>query len=80
MDVIYFFIICFIFLLFVIYIGVFFSGKFTSPNEKVLYYWLLFLSVFLTILFYLTVYFYTTIREKRGPPGTPGQACTTLNN
>ena len=77
MDVIYFFIICFIFLLFVIYIGVFFSGKFTSPNEKVLYYWLLFLSVFLTILFYLTVYFYTTIREKRGPPG---QACTTSND
>ena len=71
MDIIYFFIVCFIFLLFVIYIGVFFSGKFSGANERALYYWLLFVTVFLTILFYLSVYFYITIREKRGPPGQP---------
>jgi len=71
MDIIYFFIICFIFLLFVIYVGVFFSGKFSGANERALYYWLLFLTVFMTILFYLSVYFYITIREHRGPPGQP---------
>lgn len=69
MDIIYFFIICFLFLLFVVYIGVFFSGKFVGNNERVLYYWLLFVTVFLTILFYLSIYFYITVREKRGPPG-----------
>ena len=73
MDIIYFFIVCFLFLLFVLYIGVFFSGRFTQANEKVLYYWLLFVTVFLCILFYLSVYFYITVRQKRGPPGPPGQ-------
>lgn len=76
MDIIYFFIVCFIFLLFVIYIGVFFSGKFTGANEKTLYYWLLFVTVFLCILFYLSVYFYITIREHRGPPGPAGDSCS----
>lgn len=77
MDIIYFFIVCFIFLLFVVYIGVFFSGKFTGSNERILYYWLLFVTVFLTILFYLSIYFYISIREQRGPPGPAGQACNT---
>ena len=72
MDIIYFFIVCFFFLLFVLYIGVFFSGRFTGANERVLYYWLLFATVFLCIQFYLSVYFYITVRQHRGPPGPPG--------
>lgn len=72
MDIVYFFIVSFIFLLFVVYIGVFFSSKFTGSNERVLYYWLLFLTVLMTIIFYLSIYFYVTIRQNRGPPGPPG--------
>lgn len=75
MDLIYFFISSFIFMLLVIYIGFFFSGKFNTSQEKTLYYWLLFISILFPILFFLIMYFYISLRENPGPPGIPGNNC-----
>ena len=75
MDIIQFFIICVIFVLFVLYVGFFFSNKFVTDNEKVLYYWLLFISILFPILFYLVMYFYITLRENEGEAGPKGVDC-----
>tara|TARA_A100001015_G_scaffold282533_1_gene346907 strand:+ start:1591 stop:1773 length:183 start_codon:yes stop_codon:yes gene_type:complete len=57
------------------YVGVTFSGGFSDKNQKILYFWLLFLTILFTVLLYLTIYFYVTIKDRRGPPGPPGEAC-----